>query len=385
VSFSNMDRRRFIKCVSCGSVLAATQTELVPEILGGLQNVCAFEYTNELSEVEARYYTKLDGGGIECGICPRKCRITDLERGYCGTRENRNDKYYTLVYGKACAMNIDPIEKKPLFHFYPGTDAFSLATAGCNVNCKCCQNWEISQQRPEQVQNIDLPPKEIVDICRARSIPNIAYTYSEPVIFYEYMYDTAALGHEHGIKSVMISGGYIESEPLNKLLPHLDAIKIDLKAIRPEYYRDYVDGELQPVLDRLVQIKNAGKWLELVYLVLPTLNDSDAEFKELAGWIKTNLGPEVPLHFSRFHPQYLLKHLPATPTATLERAVEISRAEGLQFVYLGNVPGHAAESTYCPTCGKIVIERYGYRINKQNMKGNVCRSCGHEIPGVFAG
>ena len=380
-----MDRRRFIKCVSCGSIIAATQTKLVPDLLGGLQNVCAFEYTNELASVEARHYTKLDEGGIECGICPRKCRITDLERGYCGTRENRSDKYYTLVYGKACAMNIDPIEKKPLFHFYPGTDAFSLATAGCNVNCKCCQNWEISQQRPEQVQNIDLPPHEIVDICREQSIPNIAYTYSEPTIFYEYMYDTAELGQKHGIRSVMISGGYIESEPLKELLPHLDAIKVDLKAIRPEYYRDYVDGELQPVLNRLVQIKSAGKWLELVYLVLPTLNDSDAEFKELAQWIKTNLGADVPLHFSRFHPQYLLKHLPMTPTATLEKAVEISRAEGLQFVYLGNVPGHPAESTYCPACGKVVIERYGYQVNKQNLKGNACASCGHIIPGVFAG
>ncbi len=379
-----MDRRLFMKCLGCGAVAAASAKNLLPDFIGGIQNACAFDYTKELSSVEARHYKKLETGGIECQICPRHCRITDLERGYCGTRENRGDVYYTLVYGLPCALNIDPIEKKPLFHFYPGTNAFSLATAGCNVNCKCCQNWDISQSRPEQTNNIDLPPREIIEICRSRSTPTIAYTYSEPVIFYEYMYDTAEMGHKHGIKSVMITGGYIEAEPLTDLMPHLDAIKVDLKGIRSEYYRDYVDGELKPVLDRLIQIKNYGMWLEIVYLVIPTLNDSDAEFKELAQWVKTYLGPDVPLHFSRFHPQYLLKNLPPTPQKTLESAHEISLAEGLKFVYLGNLPGHEAESTYCPGCGKVLIERQGYQIYKYNLDGNRCRMCNQEIPGRFS-
>jgi len=379
-----MDRRIFLRCLGCGAaVAAASQTELWPEFLGGLQNACAFDFTKELSSVEARYYRKLEGGGIECNLCPRHCRVTDLERGYCGVRENRDDIYYTLVYGLPCALNIDPIEKKPLFHFYPGTAALSLATAGCNVNCKCCQNWEISQSRPEQTDNLDLPPKALVDICTRKNIPTIAYTYSEPVIFYEYMYDTAELGHKKAVKSVMITGGYIAQKPLANLMLQLDAIKVDLKAIREDYYKNFVGGKLKPVLDRLIQIKKAGMWLEIVYLVIPTLNDTEAEFKELSQWIKTYLGTDTPVHFSRFHPQYLLKNLPATPKKTLETAHAVSRAEGLEFVYLGNLPGHPAESTYCPGCGQVLIERRGYRIYQNNLKGNSCPKCGREIPGMF--
>ena len=379
-----MKRRSFIRTVGGGTIIAATQTDLIPSVLGGLQNAMAFDFTKELSSVEARHYKKLPGGGIECGICPRHCKVTDLERGYCGTRENRKDVYYTLVYGRPCAVNVDPIEKKPLFHFHPGTAVFSLATAGCNVNCKCCQNWDISQSRPEQTDNIDLPPADVVELCRQQNIPTIAYTYNEPVIFYEYMSDIAKLGREKGIRSVMISGGYVEEAPLAELIPKLDAIKIDLKAIRDTYYRDYVDGELKPVLDRLVQIRKSGIWLELVYLVIPTLNDSEAEFKELAQWVKTNLGQDVPLHFSRFYPQYLLKNLPPTPQKTLERAHEICRAEGLEYVYLGNLPGHPAESTYCPQCGKTVIEREGYRIGAIKLTDGRCRFCNHQIPGRFS-
>lgn len=378
-----MKRRLFIRCLGCGAMAAATQTDLLPDVMGGLQNACAFDFAKELSSVEARYYKKLDGGGIECFLCPRHCRITDLERGYCGVRENRDDKYYTLVYGLPCAVNVDPIEKKPLYHFHPGTTAFSLATAGCNCNCKFCQNWDISQSRPEQTDNLDLPPKNIVDICLQRQIPTIAYTYSEPIIFYEYMYDIAKLGHEKGIKSVMITGGYIESKPLADLMPHLDAIKVDLKAIREDYYRDIVSGELKPVLDRLVQIKKNGTWLEIVYLVVPTHNDTDGEFRDLARWVKTNLGVDTPVHFSRFYPQYLMKNLPPTPEATLQRAYDISRAEGLHYVYLGNIRSHPAESTYCPACGEIVIERHGYRISQYNLINNRCKKCGQEIPGRF--
>jgi len=379
-----MKRRTFLRYLGCGAIASGiSQTDLLPEMLGGLQNACAFDFTKKLSSVEARHYKKLPGGGIECGICPRHCRVTDLERGFCGARENRGDVYHTLVYGLPCALNIDPIEKKPLFHFYPGTTALSLATAGCNVDCKFCQNWDISQARPEQTDNLDLPPKELVDICAHRGVPTIAYTYSEPVIFYEYMYDTAELGHKESIKSVMITGGYIEEKPLGDLLPHLDAVKVDLKAIREDYYRDVVRGELKPVLDRLIQIKKSGMWLEIVYLVVPTLNDTESEFKELALWLKEYLGTETPVHFSRFHPQYLLKNLPPTPQRTLEMAYDICRAEGLKFVYLGNLPGHPAESTYCRECGEMLIERRGYRIYQYNLEGNRCRKCKRVIPGLF--
>ncbi|MFH1372758.1 MAG: AmmeMemoRadiSam system radical SAM enzyme [bacterium] len=378
-----IDRRLFLRCLGCSAAVAASQSGLLPEVMGGVKNAWAFDLTDKLSSVEARYYKKLDGGGIECELCPRHCTVTDLERGYCGVRENRQDVYYTLVHGLPCALNIDPIEKKPLYHFHPGTGALSLATAGCNVNCKCCQNWEISQSRPEQTDNLDIPPRSLIDTCRNREVPTIAYTYSEPVVFYEYMYDTAELGHRHGINSVMITGGYIEQRPLDDLLPHLDAIKVDLKGMRPDFYRQIVRGELQPVLDRLVQIKKSGIWLEIVYLVIPTLNDSEDEFRELARWIKTYIGVDTPLHFSRFHPQYLLTNLPATPRKTLDAAYAICRAEGLQFVYLGNVVNHPAESTYCPDCGLVLIERSGYRIRQNNLIENRCKKCGCVIPGRF--
>jgi len=358
-------------------------TDLLHRLVGGVENACAFGSNPRLSDHEARHYKKLPEGGIECELCPRHCHITDLERGYCGVRENHGDVYRTLVYGLPCAANIDPIEKKPLFHFHPGTTAFSLATAGCNVNCKFCQNWEISQSRPELVENFELSPAQAVQVAVERHTPTIAYTYSEPVIFYEYMYDIARLGRDKGIKSVMITGGYIESKPLAELMPVLDAIKVDLKSIRSDYYRDIVGGELQPVLDRLVQMKQAGIWLELVYLTVPTLNDTDEEFRDLAKWIKTNLGVDVPIHFSRFHPQYLLRHLPMTPQSTLERALAICRAEGLHYVYLGNLPGHEAESTYCPQCGKTVIGRRGYSITVNNLKDGRCRFCDTPIPGRF--
>ncbi|HUV31400.1 MAG TPA: AmmeMemoRadiSam system radical SAM enzyme [Acidobacteriota bacterium] len=379
-----MQRRSFLRCLGCGALAtAACQTELLPEYLGGIQNAYAFDTAGQLSSVEARYYKKLEGGGIECHVCPRHCLVTDLERGYCGVRENRSDVYYTLVYGLPCALNIDPIEKKPLFHFHPGTTALSLATAGCNVNCKFCQNWEISQSRPEQTDNLDVSPQALVDICKQRQIPTMAYTYSEPVVFYEYMYDTAERGHRDSVKSVMITGGFIEEEPLANLLLQLDAIKVDLKAMREAYYQNVVGGELKPVLDRLIQIRKSGVWLEIVYLVVPTLNDTEAEFRDLARWVKTYLGPDVPVHFSRFYPQYLLKNLPPTPQRTLEKAHEICRGEGLEFVYLGNLRGHPAESTYCPACGQVVIGRQGYRIHTYRLTGNRCQKCDREIPGLF--
>jgi pyruvate formate lyase activating enzyme len=379
-----MDRRLFLRCLGCGAAATAlSQTDLLPEFLGGVQNACAFSTTSRLSDHEARFYTRLDGGGIRCELCPRHCVVTDLERGYCGVRENRSDTYHTLVYGLPCAANVDPIEKKPLFHFYPGTDAFSLATAGCNCNCKFCQNWDISQSRPEHTQNIQLSPESAVRFCVERGVPTIAYTYSEPIVFYEYMYDIAEIGRKKSVRSVMITGGYIEKEPLAQLLPHIDAVKVDLKAVREAYYRDVVRAELQPVLDGLIQIKESGVWLEIVYLVVPTLNDSFDELRDLARWIKTNLGADTPVHFSRFYPQYLLENLPPTPRKTLEQAYEISRAEGLNFVYLGNLRGHPAESTYCPSCGKLLIERQGYRIGQYLLKGNKCPDCERVIPGLF--
>jgi len=352
-------------------------------ICGTLENAYAFGYIDTLSDVEARHYEKLEEDVVKCKLCPRECLVSDVERGFCGVRENQRGTYKTLVYNRVCAMNIDPIEKKPLFHFMPGTTALSIATAGCNVNCKFCQNWNISQVRPEQVKNIELTSDEITAECLQRNIPTVAYTYSEPVIFYEYMYDTAVRARKEGIRSVVISGGYVQEKPLTELLEVVDAIKIDLKAFSDQYYKDIVNGELKPVLDNLKLIHKNGKWLEIVYLVVPTMNDSDEEFHNLCAWVRDELSPDVPVHFTRFHPTYLMTNLPPTPVTTLERAYEIARAENLHYPYIGNVPGSRGENTFCPDCGETVIERMGFQILKNNMKSGKCGACGEAIPGVW--
>jgi pyruvate formate lyase activating enzyme len=298
-------------------------------------------------------------------------------------RENRGGTYYTLVYSRAVTAAVDPVEKKPFFHFHPGSLAFSIATAGCNVNCKMCQNWEISQVRPEQVRSLYLPPADVARAAAGNRCMSISYTYSEPVVFYEYMAATADAGHAAGVKSVVVSGGYIQADPLRKLCRRVDAVKIDLKAFSPKFYKEIVNGEIKPVLDTLVLLRTEKMWCEVVYLVVPTLNDGDTELRGLAKWVKENLGPDVPLHFSRFHPEYLLKNLPPTPLATLERAKAIADAEGLHYVYLGNVPGHPAESTYCPRCRRVVVERAGFSISAMNIQKGKCKFCREPIAGVW--
>lgn len=378
-----MDRRSFVHRLGATAGVACFGGQICDMVLGTIENAYAFSYTESLSDVEARYYKKLADGIVECELCPRGCRVSDVERGFCGVRENQKGIYKTLVYSRVCSMNIDPIEKKPLFHFHPATSAFSIATAGCNVNCKFCQNWDISQVRPEQVRNVLLTPDDVVTQCKNRSIPTIAYTYSEPVVFHEYMYDTAARGREDGLKSVVITGGYIKEKPLLDLLSVVDAVKVDLKAFSEKYYSEIVNGQLQPVLDTLKIIHQSGKWLEIVYLVVPTLNDTDSEFEGLCEWVMSSLSADVPVHFTRFHPMYLLTNLPPTPVVTLERAHAIAKKAGLRYPYIGNVPGHTAENTYCPKCGQVAIERYGYQIVKNNIAAGACSSCGQVIPGVW--
>jgi pyruvate formate lyase activating enzyme len=333
--------------------------------------------------VEAKFYQKLRGQIIECELCPRGCVVRDGERGHCGVRKNDGGIFYTLVHSRVCAAHVDPIEKKPMFHYLPGTVAFSLATAGCNVNCKFCQNWEISQARPEEVRADYIPPQRVVELAKLYDCPTIAFTYSEPTVFSEYLMDVADAGHDAGVSSVAVSNGYIQEEALKSVYGKMDAVKIDLKAFSESYYRDVVAGQLKPVLDSLVTLQNMGKWIEIVYLVTPTMNDSDAEIFGLAQWIKANLGVDVPLHFTQFHPQYLLKDLPVTRVETLERAKSIADAEGLHYVYIGNVPGHAAQNTYCPRCSRLLVERAGFISGQMHIHDGGCAFCGNPIPGVW--
>ncbi|MGR3179955.1 MAG: AmmeMemoRadiSam system radical SAM enzyme [Candidatus Anammoxibacter sp.] len=338
---------------------------------------------DEFPAVEAKYYKQLENERVECLLCPRNCKVADLERGYCGVRENRKGKYYTLVHSRVCASNVDPIEKKPLFHYLPGTKAFSIATAGCNIECKFCQNWQISQFRPEQLDNLKLSPKDVVTQARNTKCLTIAYTYSEPTIFYEYMYDTAIEANKAGIGSVMISNGYIKNEPLVDLCKHLSAVKIDFKAFSEKFYKETCSGELKPVLDTLLTLKKLGMWFEIVVLVIPTLNDSAKEFKAMCKWIKGNLGTDVPIHFTRFHPTYKIKNLPPTPVRTLENARNIAMEAGLNYAYVGNVPGHPGEHTYCPKCKDIIIKRIGHYVRDYSITDNKCDKCKHVIPGVW--
>jgi pyruvate formate lyase activating enzyme len=360
-----MDRRAFLKA-SAACALPAFAAESDARFIA-----------------EAAFYEKLPYKKTRCKLCPRECVIDDRERGYCGVRENRGGTYYTLVHSRVAAAHIDPIEKKPLFHFHPGAAAFSIATAGCNVNCKMCQNWDLSQSRPEQVRSIYLPPDQVAAAAKSNACPVIAYTYSEPVVFYEYMTAVADAGRAQGIKSVVVTGGFIQREPLQKLCRHVDAVKVDLKAFSPQFYKDIVNGDLKPVLDTIVTLRAQGMWTEIVYLVIPTLNDGDKEFSGLSKWVKAELGPDVPLHFTQFHPEYLLKNLPPTPVATLDRAKAIADAEGLHYIYVGNVPGHPAESTYCPRCRRKVVEREGFEIVSMNIQKGSCRFCHQPIAGVW--
>jgi pyruvate formate lyase activating enzyme len=340
--------------------------------------------SDELPMREASWYEKLDGRKVECQLCPQACTVADMERGTCGVRENREGVYYTLVHSVACSLHADPIEKKPFFHVMPGELALSYATAGCNVECKFCQNWEISQFRPEQVRSLYLPPDALVETAKRAGARLTAATYSEPVVFWEYVRDAARAAKAAGLHPTVVSNGYIKEKPLREVLPLLSAFKVDLKSFSQTFYAEQIRGELQPVLDALEIIRAAGVWLEIVVLLVPTLNDSEDEIRRLAAWVKTKLGADVPLHFTRFHPTYRLTNLPPTPVATLERAWRAARAEGLHFVYLGNVPGHQAESTYCPGCGEVLIRRMGFRILENRLEQNRCGGCRREIPGLWA-
>jgi pyruvate formate lyase activating enzyme len=323
------------------------------------------------------------GRYVRCGLCPHRCVLAEGERGTCRVRENRGGKLYTFVYGNPCAVNVDPIEKKPFYHFLPGTAAFSLATAGCNLRCQYCQNYTISQQPPEETPNYDAPPEAVVTATAQSGAPSIAYTYSEPIVFYEYMLDTARLARRAGLRNVVISAGYINPDPLRELCRAVDAIKIDLKGYNDDFYRQVCSGTLEPVLEAIQVIHDMGVHLEIVNLVVPTLNDDLAELRALVEWVMEALGPDVPLHFSRFHPDYQLMNLPATPIETLEAARQAALDIGLHYVYMGNVPGHEGNHTYCPHCGQMIVQRSAMATIAMNVVDGRCGYCQAPIAGVW--
>jgi pyruvate formate lyase activating enzyme len=298
-------------------------------------------------------------------------------------RRNDGGVYKSLIHSRVCAVHADPVEKKPFYHVMPGTRAFSISSSGCNLECRFCQNWEISQVPPEKLPMVVATPEQIPIAAREAKCRLIAHTYTEPIVGWEYVRDVADASKEAGIPNIMISGGFIQEEPLREIIPRLAAVKIDLKGFTEDYYRDVCNGELNVIQRTLRILKETGKWFEIVTLVVPTLNDDEGSMRRLCRWVAEELGPEVPIHFSRFHPAYRLQNLPSTPIKTLERIHGYALDAGLKFAYLGNVPGHPAENTYCPDCETIVIRRMAYTILENSLKDGCCPKCERSIPGIW--
>jgi len=329
---------------------------------------------------EALYY-KTVKGEAHCLLCPQFCVIPNGARGKCHARTNIGGKLYSLVYDRPCSISVDPIEKKPLHHFLPGTFAYSFATPGCNLSCKFCQNWEISQAFPEAFPTREVTAEEIVKGAIESKCASIAYTYTEPTIFFEYMLDVAKLAKKRKIRNVTVTNGYINPAPAEELYKLIDATNIDIKGMSDKFYKEVCGARLQPVLDAVKQIHEMGVWVEITNLVIPTKNDTPAMIRKLCKWMIENVGPDVPLHFSRFFPHYKMSSLPITPLETLSRAEKIAREEGINYVYVGNIP--AAIDTYCRNCGRKLMGRVGYSVTVEALKNGKCGNCGAKIPGVW--
>lgn len=332
-------------------------------------------YSRDMSELVSRTVT--------CGICPKACRIEPGFSGECRVRVNREGTLHAVTYGRPCSIHVDPIEKKPLFHVAPGAPILSVATAGCNLHCSNCQNWQISQGNPEELEAYDLMPAALPDLARRHGCEWVAYTYTEPLVYYEYTYDCCVQAHEAGLRNVLVTAAYVNRGPLARLCPVVSAANVDIKALSDPFYRDVCDASLDPVLKAIVQMKAAGVFLEITNLVIPTLNDSDELLLALCRWVRTHLGAETPLHFSRFFPQHRMTHLPPTPEATLQHARELARAEGLKHVYLGNVRTRDGETTRCPSCDAIAIERERYVVVANRLDAGRCQACGTLLAGVW--
>ena len=332
---------------------------------------------------EASFYRRLDDGSIQCGVCWRRCVVRPGKLGFCNNKKNVDGSYYSLVYGRPGALQIDPIEKEPAFHMLPGAIIFCTGTASCNNRCKFCQNWHLSQSTLWEVPNLDRSADEIVALAQEAGCEAVSFTYNEPTVFYEFMYDIAARAKEAGLWALFHTNGGMNREPMLALLELMDAVTVDLKAFTEEFYQRVSSSRLEPVLRTLETIRGAGKHLEIVNLVIPTLNDDLDDIRRMCAWIKSSLGDDVPLHINRFFPNYKLQRLPPTPVETLEAAAEVADAEGLQYVYIGNTPGHPRNSTYCPRCGETLILRAHFAVLDLKLDHGKCPACGHEVPGIW--
>jgi len=377
---NNLKRRDFLAALSASCALGfGCQTKTT-----SAQTPTPSATPQTVQNHSARFWHSADDGLVQCDLCPHACLIKPGETGFCRVRRNVDGKLISLVYGRPVTNHVDPIEKKPLNHVLPGSLAFSLATVGCNMTCRHCQNWQLSQSSPGDLPATNWTPQTLVMQAQRSGSQTIAFTYNEPTIWPEYILDTAALAKDAGLRTVIISNGFINETPQRVVAKALVAYKVDLKGFTEKFYRDICGAQLKPVLDGMVRIKEENCWLEIVTLLIPSLNDDQQELKQLADWVHQNLGDETPVHFTRFHPMFRLRNLPRTPVETLETARKIAQDAGLKYVYTGNVPGHEGAHTYCPNCGAKLINRYGYSIRIQSLKDGKCAKCGTKIAGVWS-
>ena len=332
---------------------------------------------------KASFWKKIDGEKVQCNLCSHHCKIKNQNVGVCGVRENQNGELFSLIYGSVSSVATDPIEKKPLYHFHPGTNAFSLGTVGCNFQCLHCQNSSISTADPSFPYLREMTPDDVVKQAKQYNCMGVAWTYNEPTIWHEFSYDASKIAKKQGLYTVYVSNGYISEEPLRELSPYLDAMNIDIKAFTESFYKKICKAKLEPVLNTCILARELDIHIELTYLVIPTYNDSGEEITRFCKWVVENLGNDIPVHFSRFHPDHLLTNIPATPIKTLEDVYDIARKTGISYVYIGNVPHGKYENTFCPTCGNLVVERYGYTVDISGIKNGKCSKCDNNIDIVF--
>ncbi len=333
---------------------------------------------------EAMFYKKLDKSIVQCGVCFRGCVLKEGQRSFCRNKVNVDGSLYSLVHSRPSAVHIDPIEKEPAYHMYPGTEILCFGTAGCNFRCKFCHNWHLSQRSIEEMDYVyDLSPEDAVALAIEKKIPTLSFTYNEPTSFYEYMYDIAKLAQQKGLHILFHSNGSMNPEPLRELLKYTDAVTIDLKGFTKTFYENTSSAQLEPCLRTLKAIKEERKWLEIVNLLIPGLNDDADDMRRMCLWIKDELGDDVPVHFSRFFPNYRLTNISATPIKSLERAHKIAQEIGIKYVTIGNVPGHELNSTFCPSCKKRIIYRVHFQVLENNVENGKCKFCGNAISGIW--
>ncbi len=367
------NRRLFLK----GSFLYCLSPAILTQLL--TSDIGAGEGAGQ----RAMFFKKREGHLIQCELCFRRCSIPDGRRGFCRVRENQKGELRSLVYGRPAGLQIDPIELEPMYHMVPGHKNLCVYTASCNFRCKHCQNWSISQSAPEQIRALKYTPKEIVEITLQQGCQSISHSINEPTVFFEMMLEVAQEAKQKGLLTLCHTNGGIARGPLIELLKYLDGVTVDLKSFNPKFYEEISEAKIEPVLETLKTVRESGKHLEIVNLVIPTLNDDMADIRRMCKWIVTTLGADTPIHFTRFSPQYKMTHLPPTPIKTLEEAMGIAKSEGLQYVYVGNVVGHPANSTYCSKCKKRIIERTHFIVLKNQVRNGHCPFCNEKIPGIW--